>query len=168
MERYFDRIPENFMQRFVNLTVFIAGRKVNDPDQLIRLLRECKTITTLRLTSSLGQEFFDLHLYDLCPYMNNLFILRGEGGLNYEFIFKFKNIHHLTVSQLQSMEPARRLVERPKCIKVRFNYFHNRLLFEITVWKLKNTGPMRDYDFAIRKESDPLVLRSLESYLDDA
>ena len=93
LERYFDQIPENFLKRFVNLTDFTA-EKVNDLDQMIRVLGECRTITDLTLPSSLGQHFFDFHLYNLCPNIDTLDIV-GDEILNCGFIFKFKNIRYL-------------------------------------------------------------------------
>ena len=159
LESCFDQIPENFMKRFVNLTKFYARWQVNDLDQLIRVLGECKTITWLVLPSSLGQHFFNFHLYNLCSNISVLEVwgpkFFDEKVLDCEFILKFKNIRQLSVYQP---------VEGTKFITVKFNYFHNRDLFEITIWTYKDGT----YESFLSKElEDPLVLKSLESYLDN-
>ena len=168
LEMYFNQIPENFIKKFVNLTRFIAGKKVNNPEQLIRMLEECKTITWLVLPSSLGQHFFDFRLYDLCPNIYELEIC-DEEVLNCEFILKFNNIKRFTVYQTESIEFARRLVESHESMNIQFNYFYNGDLFEIKITKYW----IEKYKFVIRKECETiLVLNSLddlyklESYLD--
>ena len=168
LERYFDQIPENFIKRFVNLIHFIAYNEINNQDQLIKVLGECKTITRLELPSSLGQHFFDFHLYDLCPNIDTLHIFGGEV-LNLEFIFKFKYIRELTVYQTESIEFVKRLVESYKNITFQFNYFYNQDLFEITIYK--NTD--KHYVMLRKGDEGPLVLNSLddlynlESYLEN-
>ena len=74
------------MKRFVNLITFIVDKEVIDLDQLIVVLGECKMISELRLPSSLGQHFFDFHLYNLCPNIDNLKIIDDET-LNCELIY---------------------------------------------------------------------------------
>ena len=139
LERYFNQIPENFMKRFVDLTHFFVKNNVNNLDQLIRVLGECKTIWNLKLHSSLGQHFFDSHLYDLCPYIRTLDII-GEEVLNCEFILKFKNIKEFTVYQTESIEFATRLDKSHEEVDVEFGYIHNRDLFKITICKYRNGG----------------------------
>ena len=101
------------------------------------MLVECITITCLKLPSSLGQHFFDSHLYDLCPNICALDII-GWEVLNCEFILKFKNIQEFKVYQTESIEFARSLVESHDSINVKSNYFHNRDLFKITIWKYRD------------------------------
>ena len=170
LEIYFDKIPVNFMKRFVDLTEFIVKKNINNLDQLIRVLEECKTITSLELHSSLGQHFFDFHLYDQCPNIRKLEICDARL-LNFEFIFKFKSINEFCVSHLESIEFARRLVESRKYITVEFNYFRNRNEFKIRIEKYRSGY----FYLTIEKRfKDPLVFRSLddlyklESYLDTA
>ena len=171
LERCFGQIPENFMKRFVNLKHFIAHKEVNNLDQLIRVLGECKTITRLVLPSSLGQHFFDFHLYDLCPNIDELEIF-GERVLNCEFILKFKYIWNFFVNQIESIEFVRRFVESPEYINVKFNYFHNRDLFEIKISKLQEIMNI-EIKIIKRNEEDPLILYSfhdlyeLESFFND-
>ena len=158
LERYFNQIPQNFMKRFVNLTNFNVSWKINNRHQLIRVLGECKTITWLALHSSLGQHFFDIYLYNLCPNISVLEVCGpkfvDEKLLDCEFILKFKNIRQLSVYQ-----PA----EDIKFVNVKFNYSHNRDLFKITIWTNKD-GTYKP--FLSKESEDPLVLKSLESYLD--
>ena len=96
LKECFDQIPENLMKRFVNLTNFSVNEEISDLDQLIRVLGESKTITNLTLPLSLGQDFFNFHLHNLCPNINTLKIF-GEEILNCEFILKFKYIRQFSV-----------------------------------------------------------------------
>ena len=170
LEEFFVQIPEKFMNRFVNCYRFIVDKNVNDLDQLIRVLGDCKTITDLRLPSSLGQHFFDSKLYKLCPNIDLLEIC-GKEVLDCEFILNFKNISQLFFYQTESIEFVRRLVESHERIYARFNYYsYNRDLFEITI--IKNREGY--YKFYIRKGSeDSLVLDrlsdlyKLEAYCDN-
>ena len=157
LERYFNQIPENFMKRFVDLTHFFVKNNVNNLDQLIRVLGECKTIWNLKLHSSLGQHFFDSHLYDLCPNVRTLDII-GEEVLNCEFILKFKNIRRFTVYKTESIEFATRLDESHEDLRVEFGYFHNRDLFKIIIRKHRNAK----YGIRIRKGKESLALDSFD------
>ena len=156
----FDRIQENFMKRFINCFCLIVDEKVNDLDQLVRVLGECKTITSLHLPSSLGQHFFDFHLYNLCPNIDALNI-NGKQVLNCEFILKFKNILRLSVNQIESIELVRRLVESPKKIYVEFSYFYNRDSFRITFSKYI-TGCYCAIAIFKGREKVSFVLKSLD------
>ena len=120
LERCFDQIPENFTKRFVNLTEFIAYKEVNNPDQLIRVLGECKTITRLELHSSLGQHFFDFHLYNLCPNIYELDIY-GDDVLNYEFILKFKYVSLFYFYRTESIEIVKKRIESHESVNDEFN-----------------------------------------------
>ena len=174
LEKFFVQIPEKFMDRFVNLTSFIVDEKIKDFDQLIRVLRECRTITCLRLPSSLGQNFFDFHFYDLCPNIVTLDITSDEV-LNCEFILKFKNIHELYVKQTLTVELVKKLIESLKIMTFRFNFYYQDL-FEIRITNYRD----RAYELAISKPIQrlnkpySLVLKSLddldklESYCDDS
>ena len=157
LERYFNQIPENFMKRFVDLKEFIVTRDVDNLDQLIRVLGECKTIRNLKLHSSLGQHFFDSHLYDLCPNVRTLDII-GEEVLNCEFILKFKNTWVFTIYQTESIEFATRLDESHENIRVEFGYFNNRDLFKIIIWKRKNGN----HGIRITKGEESLDLDSID------
>ena len=174
LERCFIHIPENFMYRFVNLTTFKVDEKIQDLDQLIRVLSECRTITSIKLPSSLGQHFFDFHLYDLCPYIDTLDITSDEV-LNCEFILKFKNIRQLCVKhQTLSLELVRRLVET-QIMTFRFNFYHQDL-FQIKIVKFRYGS----YELAISKpnqrfdQTHSLVLKNLDDldklewYCDDS
>ena len=158
LERYFNQIPENFMKRFVDLKEFIVTRDVDNLDQLIRVLGECKTIRNLELHSSLGQHFFDSHLYDLCPYIRTLDII-GEEVLNCEFILKFKNSKRFTVYQTESIEFATRLDESHGDLRVEFGYFHNQDLFKIIIYKHRNHS---NHGITIRKGEESLALDSID------
>ena len=130
---------------------------------------ECKLITSLTLPSSLGQHFFDFHLYDLCPNIYYLDIC-GEEVLDCEFIFKFKNISQFFVKQSLSIEFVRRLVESHERIRVGFNFYHQDS-FEIQIKKqsdetylLTISRGYEDYDSSLNSLDD---LYKLESYCDD-
>ena len=171
----FNQIQENFMKRFVNCSFLIVNEKTNDLDQLVRVLGECKTITSLNVPSSLGQHFFDFNLYNLCPNIDTLYI-NGEQVLNCEFILKFKNIRHLAVNQIESIEFVKRFAESRKKIYVDFSYFYNRDLFRITFtnWFGKYmTGSYVATRIVNGQEKVSFVLKSLDdlyklgTYLDD-
>ena len=159
LEKCFDQIPENFMKRFVNLTEFYAKRDVNDVDQLIRVLGECKTVTWLKLPSSLGQHFFDFHLYNLCPNIYELEIC-GDQVLNCEFILKFKYISLFHFYRTESVEFVKKLVESHESMSVHFNYFHNGDLFKIRIGKFKDGTHNQ---FEIKKGSEDPLVYSLDS-----
>ena len=57
LERHFNRNSSSFLRKF-NLDSLIVNGKINDGGQLINALKECKTITKLKLYSGLGQFFF--------------------------------------------------------------------------------------------------------------
>ena len=145
LEKSFKQIPEKFMDRFVNCDSFNINEKVNDLDQLIRVLKECKTITSLSLVSSLGQHFYDFRLYDLCDLCPNILSLsidhtkNGYHALNFEFIFKFKNIRSFSVRDRLSFEFVAKLIGSHRDMSVKFvdRSFEIKIVkFEIGTYRL--------------------------------
>ena len=132
LERCFNQIPDKFMLRFVNCNRLIINEKVNDLDQLIRVLGECKTIRDLKLHSSLGQHFFDFHLYELCPNIDKLTIL-GDQVLDCEFILKFKYIRELIVHQILPVELLKQLAKILKGAHTEIIFYHRE--FQISIKK---------------------------------
>ena len=132
LEEHFNKIPENFLSRFVNFDSLIVRDEVNDLDQLIKVLGDCKTIRYLELHSSFGQQFFDSHLFDLCPNIDSL-LIHGSQVLDFEFVFKFKNICRFSVDQTLPIELAKRLIQNFKSIDDL--EFYHRDVFRIAIDK---------------------------------
>ena len=161
LEACFNKLPDNFTNKFPNFDFLVAHKEVNNLNQLIKVLDECKTIRKLKLHSSLGQRFFDCNLTDLCPNIVKLKVL-GNQVLDFEFVFKFKNICRISIDQTLPIELAKRLIQSFKSLK-RLEFYH-RDVFEIHITNYCNLYLLRERKTNTRCE---LKNNTLDSLLDN-
>lgn len=122
LEEYFDdKIPTDFIGRFVSLDYLIATRKIKYANQLIRILGECSSLSSLALDSSLSQSFFNS--LPVILYFLKYLIVKNEQKLNFnEFLLGFNSLELIYVRHSLPIELVEKIFHKYKKLIFSFVY----------------------------------------------
>ena len=118
---YLNQLPNDFLNRLVNLNRLEV--EIEDANQLAKILKDCKTIISLKLPATLDQSFYD-NMFSLNSNIERLDIF-GDAILNLEFIFKFK---HLKTFRLDKQLPIEFVIKFLETFKIidSFSFRHKQ------------------------------------------
>lgn len=107
-----DGIPEELLERLVNLSNLHVNRTVRDAQELVKVLRIVgRSLRQVEIaSSSLEQSIFDL-LPEMCPVLGALTI-KERAQLNANFILRFKSLKNATIYNELSTEIVKAALER--------------------------------------------------------
>ena len=116
-----DKIPTCFIGRFVNLDYFIVIRKIKYASQLLRILKQCRTLRSLALDSALSQSFFNC-LPSTLPTLQFLSV-KNEQILNFnEFLLSFNFLELIYLRQSLPLDLVEKVFLKYKNLIFNFTY----------------------------------------------
>lgn len=153
LEEYFDeKIPTDFIGRFVALDYMIVTRKIKYASQFSRVLGECTSLRSLALDSSLSQSFFN-SLPVILPYLEYL-IVKNEQKLNFnEFLLGFNSLELIYVRHSLPLELVEKMFHKYKNLIFSFVYHAKN----VTVRSL------RPNEFKLEVDGQPNMSNSFEN-----
>lgn len=114
---HFENIPIEFLKKFINLSSLTVGYCIFDLNQLLKVLRTCKSLKHITFAETqLNNDFFN-SLPSHCPRLASLKINQSEL-FNFNFAFNLKNLTCLHTTQPLSTEFLNELLSETQLIEI--------------------------------------------------
>lgn len=92
-------IPSKFYKKFINIHSLTINGQVNDENSLLVFLSNCGSLSKLKLHGpSLNPNFYN-QLPNFCNLLQEFVLYEQNICLNFNFIFKFKQLKTLIINQ---------------------------------------------------------------------
>lgn len=117
---HFHKLPKNFFNRLISLEL-VSIPYIKDREKLEMFLKQCKSVSSFCFdNSSLDQDFYDLVLPSLCPFIGYLNIKDKKNiisQLDLEFIFKFTFLNKFITNKNLKLEFVKEICTRIRMLE---------------------------------------------------
>ena len=151
LENYFwtnpNQIARSIIKKLVHLNQLIISDQIRDLNQFVGILKDRVYLNRLRITAQfIPQTFFDQILSKNCSIIEYLLIY-NKNQLNFDFLFKFKELRFLFSTQQMTSDLIFKLFDRFELLEaLGFQYggsevgisLHDRRKFKIRLDGVRN------------------------------